>query len=170
MKVKTVLCSLLPICILIFASLACGTTNAGTKVTSVPASGSDSGSDSGNDSAASGPTIYHVGDSVEVGTQTITLNDAKFVGKEVMATFTIQNNGSKELAISTIVQFSAKDSDGTKLDEDIFDCGSTIGGTIQVGDKTKGQVCYKDAGTDTVKIYYEADLFGEGAIVFEIKK
>lgn len=167
MKAKTALRLLLPICILVLAALACGKSNTGTKVTAAPAGGNDS---NGESTAPSGPTIYHVGDSVEVGTQTITLNDAKFVGKNVMATFTIQNNGSKELTISTIIQFSAKDSDGVKLDEDIFDCGSSIGGTIQAGDKTKGQVCYKDATTDTVKIYYEANLFAEGAIVFEINK
>ena len=35
------------------------------------------------------------------------------------------------------------------------------------GDKLKGYVCWRDAAPG-VKIYYKADLFGSGAVVWEV--
>lgn len=115
-------------------------------------------------------TIYKVGEIIQIGSSTITLNSATFNGAILDTNFTIENNGTEEMAISSIISFSAKDDSGTKLEEEIFDCGSSIGGSILPGDKTKGSVCWKGFTSDTVKIYYTPDLFSSQTVVWEVSK
>ena len=46
-----------------------------------------------------------------------------------------------------------------------------LDGKVLSGDRLRGNICWAGARTeDGIKIYYEADLFGEGAIVWEIKE
>jgi hypothetical protein len=67
------------------------------------------------------------------------------------------------------MSFTAKDSGGTKLDQDIFNCGSSVDGKVLPSDKVTGDICWT-ATTLPIKIYYEPDLFGTGATVWEITK
>jgi hypothetical protein len=69
-----------------------------------------------------------------------------------------------------MLSFTAKDSEGTKLEQEIFDCGSGLDGKVLPGDKLKGNICWSGATTNTVKIYYEAELFSSGAVVWEVTK
>ena len=142
--------------VLVLATLACGGSNTGVKVDEV-------------DTATKAPAeveTYGVGDVIEVKGQTIVLNSVELTGKILQANFTVENKGDDEFTVSTILSFSAKDDEGTKLEEDIFDCSPGLGGTILAGDKSKGNVCYETTGNAPYKIYYEATLFGSGAIVW----
>lgn len=112
--------------------------------------------------------VFNVGDVVEVKDHTIRLNSVEYKGNILDANFTIVNQGESDLAISSFLSFSAKKEDGTKLEQEIFDCGSSsLDGSIIPGDKLKGDICWSGANPeDGIKIYYEASLFGSGATVW----
>ncbi len=152
---------LLATVVLVAASLACGSSNTGQKV-----------GESGTSPTSAPPTVevYQAGDIIQVGEHTIVLNSAEFQGNVLKANFTIENKGSSDLTISSMLNFEAKDSEGTKLEQEIFDCGPGLDGKILPGDKLKGDICWSGAVTDVIKIYYTAELFGSGAIVWEVKK
>ena len=145
---------------LTLATLACGgSDNSGVKV----------------DDAAPAPTkeppkvvTYSAGDVIEVKDHTIVLNTAELSGSVLQANFTIENKGSDDLNVSTLLSFSVKDDEGTKLETEIFECGASLGGTILAGDKSKGDICWKATGNNPYKIYYEASLLGSGAIVWQV--
>ena len=149
------------ILVLIAVSLACGSSNTGVQV----------GTASPAPVAAPQIQIYHVGDVIQVETHTIVLNSAEINGDLLKANLTIENKGSSEITVSSMLSFTAKAEDGTKLEQDIFDCGSSsLDGSILAGDKLRGDICWKGLTTNTVKIYYAASLFGSGAIVWEISR
>jgi len=149
--------------VLILAQLACGSDSTGKKV----------GESSKGTSVTSTPVkleVFKVGDLIEVGEHTIVLNSATFKGGVLQANFTIENKGSKDLNVSSLLSFEAKDNEGTKLEQGIFDCGAGLDGKVLPGDKLKGNICWKGATTDIIKIYYEAELFSAGAVVWEVRK
>ena len=120
-------------------------------------------------SAPASVQIYKIGDIVQVGNVTVVLNSANLQGGKLSANFTIENKGSKDLAVSSLLSFSAKDSEGTKLDQDIIDCGTgSLDGKVLPGDKLKGNICYGGVKTSNAKIYYEAELFSSGAVVWQV--
>jgi hypothetical protein len=117
--------------------------------------------------------VYSIGDVIQVQDHTIVLNSAEFQGDVLKANFTIVNNGSEELNVSSMLSFYAKDSEGTRLEQAIFDCGSSLDGKVLPGDRLRGDICWSSANKDTldtVRIYYEAELFGSGAVVWEVSK
>lgn len=114
--------------------------------------------------------VFQEGDVVEVQDHTITLNEATFQGNVLQASFTIENTGSEEVNVSSMLSIYAKKKDGTKLEQEIFDCGTSLDGTVLPGDKLKGDICWKGASPEAgIRIYYETDLFGEGAVVWDVK-
>ena len=161
MKARKLLVPMLTVVTLILAALACGSSNSGTKV-----------GESNTGSSAS-PTVpptqvFKIGDIVQASDHTVVLNGVEVNGNVLKANFLIENKGSKDLAVSTLISFSAKNGDGSKLEQEIFDCGPQLDGKVLPGDKVKGDVCYKDATVFPVRIYYEANLLGSGATVWEI--
>ncbi len=145
--------------LLVTLALACGESNTGEKVGE-------------QDESSSSPTVavYTAGDIIKVGDHTIVLNSAEFKGNVWKANFTIENKGADEMNVSSMVSFYARDSEGTKLEQELFDCGASLGGKVLSGDKMKGDICWSGAATDSIKIYYEAELFGSGAVVWEVTK
>jgi hypothetical protein len=116
------------------------------------------------------PVIYKVGEAIDFGGATITLNTAAIQPDNILFTeFLIENKGTKNLDISSMLMFNARNSDGTKLDQEFVNCGSSLDGTILPGDKLKGNVCWNKAADD-VKIYFQPALFNDTIIVWEIKK
>ena len=108
---------------------------------------------------------------ITVQDHTITLNEVTIEGDRLQANFTIENkHDTDDLAISSLMDFSARNADGTNLDHAMLDCNPDMGGKVLPGDLLRGNVCWTGATSDTVKIYYEASLFGEGAVVWEITK
>ena len=146
---------------MVLVTLACGTSNTGEKV----------GENSSPTSAPAKVEVYKAGDVINVDDYTITLDSAQVQGSKLLTSFTVDNtSGAKEQVISSIMSFSAKDTDGNKLDFSFCDA-SQLDGTVLAGDKLKGNLCWDGVRADsTVKIYYEASLFGSGAIVWEVGK
>jgi hypothetical protein len=144
---------------MVLVTLACGTSNTGEKV----------GESSSPTTAPAKVEVFKAGDTIKVEDYTITMDSAQVQGSKLLANFTIDNtSGTKEQAISSMMSFSAKDTDGNKLDFSFCD-GSQLDGTVLVGDKLKGNVCWDGVRTDSiVKIYYVASFLGSGAIVWEV--
>ncbi len=188
MNRKTTYHSLVALAVFIIAALACDSvSNAGTKI-----GAADSPSPAPTDTAAlprptsvppaatapkvsATPTqlrlqIYKVGDIVQVQDHTIVLNSARFQGNILRANFTIENKGAKDVIVSSLVSFSAKDTDGVKLEAQIFECGTSLDGKVLPSDKLKGDICWKSTGKTPIRIYYEANFLGSGAVVWEINK
>jgi hypothetical protein len=143
---------------LMLAALACGSDNSGVKV----------GTSVGATTVPKSATVYAVGDLVQVKDHTIVLNSTTLTGNVLKANFTIENKGKSDLAVSSMLSFSAKDSEGTKLEQQILDCGAQIDGKVLTGDKVKGDICWKGA-KKPVKIYYESNFLSSGAVVWEVK-
>lgn len=146
---------------LVISVLACGGDNTGEKVDEV---------DAGPTSAPPTLQTYGVGDVIQVGDHTIVLNSAGISGDTLKANFTIENKGAEDITVSSMLSFEAKDSEGTKLDQEIFDCGSALDGSVLAGDKLKGDICWSGATTPSCRIYYKAELFGSGAVVWEVEQ
>ncbi len=152
---------ILAIIALVIATLACGSDSSGEKVGE---------SDTEPTTAPPQLEVFDVGDVIQVKDHTIVLNSAEFQGNVLQANFTIENKGADELNVSSLISFEAKDDEGTKLEQEIFDCGSGLDGSVLPGDKLRGNICWSGAATDIVRIYYTSDLFGSGAVVWEIHK
>jgi len=159
--VKTYQAVLIAIVVLVLAALACGGDNTGEKVDEREAA----------PTATPGVETYGVGDVIQLKDHTIVLNEATIQGGALQANFTIENIGTDDLAVSSMLSFEAKLDDGTKLDQAIFDCPSSgLDGSVLSGDKLKGWICWSGASSSPVKIYYRASLLGSGAIVWEVAK
>lgn len=151
---------LLVVTILLIAVLACGSETTGTVVET---------RETGPTATSATVTTYNPGDVIDVGDHTITLNEYSFSVNLVTANFTIENTSNEEMTISTMLNFSARNSEGERLSEDIFDCSPSLGGTIYPGERIRGNVCFKNADNGS-RIYYEASLFGRGAIIWELNE
>jgi Uri superfamily endonuclease len=170
--------------VLLLASLACGSSNQGTVITpaaqeNVQEESSPAGESTIEEAEDEEPVVekdtqpaidvYQVGDLVEIKEHTIRLNSVEYQGSMLVANITIENHGSSDLIVSSMLSFSAKKDDGTKLDQEYFDCGSSgLDGSVLPGDKLRGDICWSGAHPeDGIKIYYEASLFSQGAVVWE---
>lgn len=168
----------LVIAVLLLASLACGSSNEGAVIT--PAAKEDEQAEApAAEEVEPGETeqeeepkpafeVFQVGDLIEVKEHTIRLNSVEYQGTLLVANFAFENHGSTDLNISSILSFSAKRGDGTLLDQEIFDCGTSgLDGSVLPGDKLKGDICWSEASPDDeIKIYYESSLFSQGAVVW----
>lgn len=110
---------------------------------------------------------FAISDVVEINNQTISLVEVTIVNGRLTATFLIENTGTSELNISSLLSFDAKDSNGASLEMDIFDCSPGLDGTIVAGDKLRGSICWVSAAFP-ITIYYDASLFGSGTVVWEL--
>jgi hypothetical protein len=168
----------LAIVALLFVSLACGSSNEGRVVTQA-APASEQTTVPSSEVAAPEETepvneskpsleVFEVGDLIEVEDHAIRLNGVKYQGTILVANFTIDNLGSDDVSVSSLISFSAKKADGTKLDQEYFDCGdSGLDGSVLPSDKLRGDICWSGADpADGIRIYYEASLFGQGAVVW----
>jgi hypothetical protein len=97
----------------------------------------------------------------------IAMVGADYKDSMLITKFIVGNTGDKEITVSSLLSFSAKNPDGTKLDTEFFDCGSSLDGAVPPGDILKGEICWTAAQPGT-KVYYEANLFDSGATVWEI--
>ena len=112
---------------------------------------------------------YAVGDIIATPNQVIVLTGAEFLNNLLVADFAIGNTGNDFSSISSLISFSARNSDGTTLEQEWFDCSPGLDGTIAPGDKLKGKICWINA-TPGVKIYYEENFLSSGAIVWEVNE
>jgi hypothetical protein len=170
-----------PIILLVLSMLACASSsNTGTKVDATKPSDNPTTSAVTQGQSTDEPVeaqatdapkneTFNVGDVVEVKGHRIALTGAAYANGILKANFLIDNTaGKEELAVSSMISFSAKSDDGTKLEQSIFDCGTALDGKVLAGDKLKGDVCYKLATPGPVKIYYESALFSSGAVIWKL--
>lgn len=178
MKHKNLYHIALAIAVLLLVSLACGSSNEGTVITPA-AQEAEQAEATAADEAETGETeqkeepkpafeVFEVGDLIEVKEHTIRLNSVEYHGTVLVANFTFENHGSSDLNVSSMLSFSAKKGDGTLLDQEYFDCGTSgLDGSVLPGDKLRGDICWSGASpVDEIKIYYESSLFSQGAVVW----
>jgi hypothetical protein len=123
---------------------------------------------------------FNVGDIIEIGTLTLTVNDVTYPtgdqfnqpdsgNKFLVVDLTVENKGDSAASISTILQMWLKDSAGQKYDFDLMASvasgGTTPDGEIAPGEKIRGQVGFQvpENATDLVFVF-DADIFGSGKI------
>jgi len=178
MKHKNLYLIALAIAVLLLVSLACGSSNEGTLLTPTVQEAEQAEAPAADEvepeeieqeeEPKPAFEVFKVGDLIEVNEQTIRLNGIEYQGTILVANFTIENHGSSDLNVSSMLSFTAKTGDGTLLDQEYFDCGTSgLDGSVLPGDKLRGDVCWLGATLDDeIKIYYETDLFGQGAVVW----
>jgi hypothetical protein len=154
---KTLLASSL----VLLAVLACGQSNSGVQVGQQPAS----------TSVPPTTVIYHVGDVIQLSGHTIVLNSARITGGIVETNFTVENTGSQDVNVSSVVNFNARLPDGTNLEQELFNCpAGHLDGKVLPGDKLRGNICWKGVTADSVKLYYTPHVFGTGATVWQVPR
>ena len=169
--------------VLFIVSLACGGSNEGTLITppaqeeqqteveepeQVEAEEPGPPEEVEQEQASPAFEVFEVGDLIEIDKHTVRLNSIAYQGNVVVANFTFENHDDSDLNVSSLMSFSAKREDGTLLDQEYFDCGSSaLDGSVLPGDKLRGDICWSAASPDDgIKIYYESSLFGQGAVVW----
>lgn len=161
---------------LALAVWACGssTANTGTKSSGNSTSTPSGGSKSGNQH-------FKVGDQVNVGnTYTVTVNSVKTsAGDDVFQpktgnTFlivdvTLKNTSSKEQDLSSILQFTLKDSTGQKYDETVVSNATPPDGKLAAGDTVRGQLAYEvPASMHDFTLAFEADITSSGQTIWDL--
>ena len=123
---------------------------------------------------------FNVGDIVEIGDFTITVNGVSSPAgddfskpdegnKFVVVDVTVENKTTEPAAISSMLQMSLKDQTGQTYDVDIFASaasgGSTPDGELAPGEKMRGQVGYQVPVDATGLVFvFDADVFGAGKV------
>lgn len=108
-----------------------------------------------------------IGTEVALNGETIILNSAAINNGLLTANFTVKNTGSEEINVSSMVSFSARAADGTKLEQEIFDCGTGPDGSVQPADLIRGDICWKNASSGT-KIYYQSGFMSSQYVIWII--
>lgn len=153
--------------------IACGSTsaNTGTKVT---------GSDSGSQTQASA-SHFKVGDQVKVGdTYVVTVNSIKTSAGDdfdkpkdgntyVIVDVTTKNVSSKEQDLSSLLQFTLKDSSGQKYTETIVSGATPPDGKIAASDLLKGQLAYEvPASMHDFTLAFQGDIISGGQTIWDL--
>lgn len=171
---RTVLPLLSLLGILALVIMACGgSDNSGTSV------GSSNGTTSTGSS--SGSKHFKVGDQVKVGdTYVVTVNSFKTnPGDEfskpkagnvfVVVDVSLKNVSSQEQDVSSILQFTIKDSTGQKYDETIISGVTSPDGKLAAGDTVKGQLAYEvPSSQHNFTFAFEADIISSGQTFWDL--
>jgi hypothetical protein len=113
--------------------------------------------------------VYRAGNVIQIQDHTIVLNSVEFTGGVLKANFSIENSGSTDLAVSSMISFGARKRDGSSLQQEYFNCGSSLDGSVLPGDRLRGDICWKGANPgDGVKLYYESNFLSSSAIVWVV--
>lgn len=153
--------------------LACGSSSANTGTTTNGGSSSAS---------SSGAKHFKVGDQVKVGdTYVVTVNSVTtsngddFMKPKSGNTFlivdvSIKNVSSKEQNLSSLLQFTLKDSSGQKYDETFVTGATAPDGKLAAGDVVKGQIPYEvSASQHSFTLAFEADIISSGQTIWDLK-
>lgn len=114
--------------------------------------------------------LLSAGDVVQIQDHIIILNSVELQGNVLKANFSIENQGSSELEVTSMLSFYIRKRDGSSLEQEYFDCGTSLNGSVIPGDKLTGDVCWSGADPDDgIKVYFEAELFSSGAVVWLVE-
>ena len=97
----------------------------------------------------------------------VTLLESEISNGRLTATFRIENISTQDKTLSTLMDWSAKDGEGEKLDVDWLN--STLDGKLIPGDFMKGKIIFKGVKTMPVHIQFNPDLWGGTTLHFYIK-
>ena len=162
--------------VLALVIMACGesSANAGTSVGTSGNSTTTGGSSNSN-------KHFKVGDQVKVGdTFIVTVNSfktnpgddifkPKSGNKFVVVDVTLKNVSSKEQDVSSVLQFTLKDSTGQKYDETIISNITPPDGKLAAGDLVKGQIAYEvSASQHDFTLAFEADIISSGQTIWDL--
>lgn len=150
-------------------TVAAVSTAAGTAVNANNPAGSSA--PTGN-SAAAKPVAtvqsYKKGDTANLDGQKVTLNESTKKGNVYVADVTVKNTGAKQLNLSSLLSFGARDALGNQGSFNLT--GSKgLDGTIEAGSKLRGTVGYEFAADTTgIKLYYSSAVFTGQPTVFAL--
>ena len=152
--------------------IACGTASDNTG--SLNTSGSSS-------TSASASKHFHVGDQVKVGsTYQVTVNSVKTNGGDsitspaagntfLIVDVSLKNISSQEQTVSSLLQFSLKDSTGQTYTETIVDGFTSPDGKLEAGDVLRGQLAYEvPASMHSFELAFEADVISSGQTLWDL--
>lgn len=112
------------------------------------------------------PEVYKVGDTIKVQDHTLSVLAANRGGNKVNVEVQINNTGTKELVVSSLVSFSAKTVAGERLGYAFASGGGQLDGKILPDDKLKGTLSYTvPPDASGLKLYYTPTLFGQSAVI-----
>lgn len=153
---------------------ACGSSSANTGTKS---SGSSSSTQS---TSKPGNQHFKVGDQVNVGnTYTVTVNSVKAnttadippqAGNEyLIVDVTLKNTSSQEQDLSSLLQFTLKDSTGQKYDESLTAGTTSPDGKVAAGDVVRGQIAYEvPTSVHDFTLAFEADITSSGQTIWDL--
>lgn len=101
------------------------------------------------------------------GGLTVTLLEAEISNGILTATFRVDNVSNKDKTLSSMFDWSGKDAEGEKLEQQWLD--STLDGTLIPGDFMKGKVVFKGVQSTPVHLQFNPDLFGGSILHFYIQ-
>lgn len=137
------------------------------------------------ESKAPEQTVFYVGDKVELNHVIVTLENVRESSGStynkpsdgnvfVLCEFTIENNSEKDLAISSMLCFSAYVDDfstNMSLSALIEKSGEQLDGTVAAGKKMKGEIGYEvPADYETLEIRFIPDFWSGNDIIFSYSK
>ncbi|MGZ3600504.1 MAG: DUF4352 domain-containing protein [Ktedonobacterales bacterium] len=150
--------------------LACGSGSANTGTTTT------------GGTSSSGAKHFKVGDQVKVGdTYVVTVNSVKTSNGDdfskpksgntfLVVDISIKNVSSKEQDLSSILQFTLKDSTGQKYEETILSGATAPDGKLAAGDVVKGQIPYEvPTAQHSFTLAFEADIISSGQTIWDLK-
>lgn len=158
------------------AIAACGssTANTGTK-----SSGNSGGTSSSTKTTAN--QHFKVGDQVNVGnTYTVTVNSIKTSAGDdisqpnagntfVVVDVSLKNTSSKEQDVSSLLDFTFKDSTGQKYDETILNGATPPDGKLEAGDVLRGQLAYEvPTSMHSFTLAFQADITSSGETIWDL--
>jgi len=136
---------------------------------------------SGGTSSTTKSQHFKVGQQVKVGdTYVVTVNSVKtdagddvFKPKDgntfLIVDVSVKNVSSKEQDLSSLLQFTLKDSSGQKYNETIVSNATAPDGKIAAGDVTKGQLAYEvPAAQKSFTLAFEADIVSGGQTIWDL--
>lgn len=123
---------------------------------------------------------FNLGEAVQVGTLSITVNEVKPVegnqfakpaegNQFLMADITLENTGSTAESISTLLQMWLKDPTGQRYKVDLLAMtasgGTSPDGELAAGEKLKGQVAFEVPADATGLLFvFDGNVFGAGKV------
>ena len=145
------------------------------------ASNSGTTTNGGGTSSTTKSQHFKVGQQVKVGdTYVVTVNSVKtdagddvFKPKDgntfLIVDVSVKNVSSKEQDLSSLLQFTFKDSSGQKYDETIVSNATPPDGKIEAGDVSKGQLAYEvPAAQKSFTLAFEADIVSGGQTTWDL--
>jgi hypothetical protein len=146
-----------------------GNTGGGT---AVGAGNSAGGSAPTGTSAGARPVAtvqaFKKGETATLDGQKVTLNEATRNGAVYVADLTVENTGTKQINVSSLVSFEARDALGNKGSFKLTE-SKGLDGTVDPGGKLRGTIGYEFAAdAKGVKLYYSSAVFTGQPTVFAL--